>query len=285
VIPIPLFSCPFSLFRFDMEPIGAENTAELERTEVGVTTRAHPTGFQRRNSGAGGEILPSHRDLDFSPSRPTDEQVPELTDMQRLEEKLRALTELVVGQSPPHPPVRPSLRSTPAPPRSTTSAELVFEEGLYPVVARDPRFTSVLDYRTFRLEDKSLYFTADLLKATQLLHNTLPKFDGMEGALILHFLTSLRETANRHKLPEEAVYRVFPDLLVGMARSDLQNEYGQSSSIVSYCSPVQYLIMTYAKENMLTAAYGTFLGLDKNHQPLLVAFTGCCWIRRRNLAL
>jgi hypothetical protein len=105
--------------------------------------------------------------------------------MQRLEEQIRALTELVVGQNPPHPRISPSPRSTPAPPRSNTSEELVFEEGLYPIVARDPRFTIVLDYRTYRLEDKSLYFTAYLLKATQLLHNTLPKFDGMEGALIM----------------------------------------------------------------------------------------------------
>jgi len=156
------------------------------------------------------------------------------------------------------------------------------EYGLSDLTPTDRRFTNVLSYRRYRLQDTSSQMGSSVSRnlgvwIRRLKHQMQRNiFDGKNPVSILNFLGSYKKACDGEQVPEAAALQMAPHFLDGAPRDEFEammdDANGGSGGFNTWPHAVQWLLETYATNSYIEKAIEDLEGLQMQPRESIKQF-------------
>jgi hypothetical protein len=132
--------------------------------------------------------------------------------------------------------------------------------GLVELSTRRPEFRPLVNYRTYRLKDRSQRVDDSVTHRVNtyikmLRHHVTEPFSGDPAIQVFDFLSALRDACDVNRISEGAASLLLPHFLTGKAKAGVVGRWKQvSSAMPKYPVAVQYLLQSYATHRVIAAS-------------------------------
>jgi hypothetical protein len=133
-------------------------------------------------------------------------------------------------------------------------------EGLVELTTRRPEFRPLVNYRSYRLANRSQtvddHVTSKVNSYLKMMrHHVSEPFAGEPAIRVFDFLSAMRDAFNVNRISEGAAYLLLPHFLLGKAKHGVISRWKQvPSAMPRYPVAVQFLLQSYATPRVIASA-------------------------------